>query len=522
MNKQQRQAVSVGIFTFIVIGVAVGVVLFLRGSLAAEKRVNVIFDNAFGIQSGEPVQLSGVPIGRVESVELTPDSQAVLHLAIRDDVQIPENSVFRIKSGILGNSRTVAIEPAAGTRAGAEVLRSGATVTGDSSAPIDETLAETKKLVEAGQELVASVARITGDPTIQQDLKRTLANTVAITANLEEATGRLPEFENEIKVLLRDLQRTTAVGQRAARNVELLTQDARFIAQDARKLTRGLDATVEENRQQLNELLVGANDAANALATLLTSVNDTLTGEGTQSKVQAILANGQEASRNVVTATEQLNQIAAKFDRLAANFEQLSGDEQLVGDIKATVGNLKETSASVRNLAERIEGVRLPWERGRQPRPADTTEPPPQPLPPPAFSTKSLIEPGLVFDATYDTTGERFRLDGGYTLITGSNNFYRLGIADATEGNRLNLQAGWYNGSPATLSYRYGIFAGKLGVGLDTRPGPFDLRLDFYDPNRFTMDARAKIYLNRQSALTVGVQEIGKENRAVLGVQILR
>jgi hypothetical protein len=73
-----------------------------------------------------------------------------------------------------------------------------------------------------------------------------------------------------------------------------------------------------------------------------------------------------------------------------------------------------------------------------------------------------------------------------------------------------------------TFSYRYGIFAGKLGLGVDMRPGPVDFRLDFYDPNRFTMDARAKVYLNRSSAITAGVSGIGKENRATVGVQFLR
>jgi hypothetical protein len=72
------------------------------------------------------------------------------------------------------------------------------------------------------------------------------------------------------------------------------------------------------------------------------------------------------------------------------------------------------------------------------------------------------------------------------------------------------------------FGYRYGLFAGKLGVGADTRLGPLDLRLDLYDPNRFQVDARVKTYLNSNTALTFGIGSIGKENRATLGVQIRR
>ena len=112
------------------------------------------------------------------------------------------------------------------------------------------------------------------------------------------------------------------------------------------------------------------------------------------------------------------------------------------------------------------------------------------------------------------------RGDANYTLLSGRNQFYRLGLFDATERNQLQLQMGYSNGLPATFAYRFGVLAGKFGGGIDFRTGPLDFRVDVFDPNRLQFNLRAKGYLNRASSLFGGLDSVGKENRATLGVQV--
>lgn len=529
MNKQERHAVSVGLFTAIFIGIVVGVILFLRGTLNSDKKLNVVFDNAYGVQKGEQVHMAGVRIGQVDAVSLRSDNRALMLLGIRREFAVPEGSHIRIKSGILGNSRTIIIEPAESNR----YMLDGATVQGDSTEPIDEALAETKKLVQQGQELVASVQKITGDPEIQTGLRDTLRNTVAITENLKKATESLPKLQSQAAGILSETRATIASGQRVTYQVELLAKDSRQIASDARKLVATLDSTLLSSKDQLIELLDTANNTALALSGLLDTLKETVSGAGLKEGVNKVFANADAATKNITLATEKLVSIADKMDKMADNIAKLSGDEGITNDIKSTVNNLKETSASIRNLAARVEGVRLPWEKNRPaptPTPAPGQPTPTVPIPtvpaPPArpsyFSDRSLLEPGLAFDATYDTTLERLTTDVGYTLLSGRNGFYRLGLADATEGNRLNLQFGRSDAAPVSFGYRYGLFAGKLGVGFDYRPGPFDLRLDMYDPNRFQVDARMRVFINRNTAITTGIRSIGKDNRPTVGLQFLR
>jgi phospholipid/cholesterol/gamma-HCH transport system substrate-binding protein len=62
------------------------------------------FTSADGVTTGTDVLLHGIKIGNVSSMELDPNTyQAVLHLTIRNNVKIPDDSSVKITSaGLLG------------------------------------------------------------------------------------------------------------------------------------------------------------------------------------------------------------------------------------------------------------------------------------------------------------------------------------------------------------------------------------------------------------------------------------
>jgi phospholipid/cholesterol/gamma-HCH transport system substrate-binding protein len=70
------------------------------------------FASADGITNGTDVRLHGIKIGTVSSMVLDPKTyQAVVHVQIRNDVKIPDDSTIKITaSGILGGNY-VAISP---------------------------------------------------------------------------------------------------------------------------------------------------------------------------------------------------------------------------------------------------------------------------------------------------------------------------------------------------------------------------------------------------------------------------
>jgi len=70
------------------------------------------FASADGIATGTDVRLHGIKIGRVSSLDLDPKTYAaIVHVSIREDVKIPEDSSIKVTSaGIMGSSY-LAIQP---------------------------------------------------------------------------------------------------------------------------------------------------------------------------------------------------------------------------------------------------------------------------------------------------------------------------------------------------------------------------------------------------------------------------
>jgi phospholipid/cholesterol/gamma-HCH transport system substrate-binding protein len=99
-----------------VILVAAGFLYFAYTSNSAGSLggydLNARFASADGIATGTDVRLHGIKIGRVSSLDLDPKTYAaVVHVSIRDDVKIPEDSSIKVTSaGIMGSSY-LAIQP---------------------------------------------------------------------------------------------------------------------------------------------------------------------------------------------------------------------------------------------------------------------------------------------------------------------------------------------------------------------------------------------------------------------------
>lgn len=65
------------------------------------------FDSASGLRVGADVEMAGVPVGRVTSIELDPNpqrTQAVVRLRFNEDLRLSDDSIASIKtSGLIGD-----------------------------------------------------------------------------------------------------------------------------------------------------------------------------------------------------------------------------------------------------------------------------------------------------------------------------------------------------------------------------------------------------------------------------------
>lgn len=105
--EQYRKEVIAGIF------VSAGIIILLFSSiffsntsflLGRYYTVNALFSNISGLSHGAAIRIAGVPIGRVHAIMLTPEgTMAQVQCAIRNGIQLPEDTIAVIKnSGLLG------------------------------------------------------------------------------------------------------------------------------------------------------------------------------------------------------------------------------------------------------------------------------------------------------------------------------------------------------------------------------------------------------------------------------------
>jgi phospholipid/cholesterol/gamma-HCH transport system substrate-binding protein len=93
----------------LVVLVAVGFLVFAYSSTSAGGisgySLEARFASADGINTGTDVRLHGIKIGSVSAVDLDPKTfLAVVHMSIRGDVPIPDDSAIKVTStGLLGN-----------------------------------------------------------------------------------------------------------------------------------------------------------------------------------------------------------------------------------------------------------------------------------------------------------------------------------------------------------------------------------------------------------------------------------
>lgn len=501
MNRQIRYNIEVALAVLVGAAGLIGLLLYLRGvySTAKTYAFSVDFKNARGVTAGAPVQMAGVQIGQVETVTLTQSNAARLRLRINGKYAIPDRSRFTIATGLLASTAIVNVDPAPG-QPGTQIAENEPNLKGSDAANIDEAFAQGQRILTSTANISRALERLVTNPESQRDLERTRRSLTRTTENLARASESLPRLVRSVEqqeVLLSrqaqelavNLRTASASAPRIARNIEGLSGDVRGV--------------LTENRAALREAAGNIAGTASAIRGLTDQINEELrTGN---------------LKQNLAATTENLRSISERFDVIAANFERLSGDPRLTSDLRDIVTNARDASSSLRNVASRIETIRIPGER--RPR-ATGGAPAPPPAPRPAPSSL-LSEPGIVLDSVYDTGAERVRLDANFTFLTTEGRFYRAGVSDVTERNRLNLQLGQpVLGGRSAL--RYGLIRGKLGGGLDTRVGPLFVRADLYDPNRFTLDLRARAHVSDTTSALFGLESAGSDNRATIGVQISR
>jgi phospholipid/cholesterol/gamma-HCH transport system substrate-binding protein len=306
---QRSIEVKVGALILVALGL-LGAFVVVMGGLSFEPAmtVNVSFQNPGGLQTGAPVRISGVKVGRVSAIEFRggmidpatgkpePVIRAVAEIEKRYSDAIRQDSRWFVTSqGVLGEM-FLAIEPGPPDK---PPLADGAVVQGISPPRLDLLLAESYELLHR-----AYVGITNNEQKIQETfdgLHRTLRasgnfferNEPKLNGMIDDLSALGGETRDTLKAareryvdgpqvqrILNDIERT---AQSTSQTLPPLLEDSRKFVTDAQRLTAALasDGQLERYKAITRDMADAAGVAKSAANDAKAIVSQVRQGKGT-------------------------------------------------------------------------------------------------------------------------------------------------------------------------------------------------------------------------------------------------
>jgi phospholipid/cholesterol/gamma-HCH transport system substrate-binding protein len=303
---------KVGILGLVALTCIALLVFLLTGNMHWFQKpvpLHVYTSDAAGLVKGAPVRINGIQAGKVDSVDLSGETNPARVIKVDFHVdeemlkQIPSDSLASISSdNLLGSTKFLQITKGTSPT----TVRPGATIKAVDTKQFDELVAQGFGILDTLQATVGKIQNIVGDvesgkgtigkllvdPTLANSLQTTLNQIQTLVATLNSKTGTVGHLINdnelyeEIRGVVNKVDQITLGLQQGQGTAGLFLKDP--------KMYNDLDRSVTQLNKILDDLNAGKGSAgqllkndkiARQLSTTLDKVNLTLdkvnAGQGT-------------------------------------------------------------------------------------------------------------------------------------------------------------------------------------------------------------------------------------------------
>jgi phospholipid/cholesterol/gamma-HCH transport system substrate-binding protein len=364
MNERTKQF-RVGVVVFATIVISSLLVLwnsdFKSLPFQGDYQLTMLVDQAPGVAPGTPVRRHGLLIGRVESVEDTPEG-ALITLSINKGKEIHTNEIARIRSSLVGDAVI-------------EIVKSGPGNFSSRSVPVVDPTTHAGelavRLVQAQAPNAPSVVppggRIQGiyvpSPLdsfgdIQADLKQTINSLGAAGEEVAELADRINTVlgENDMQRITRlveSMDRAMSEFATVTKNLNDIVGDEEFKTQLKEGLTQ-LPSLVADARA-IMEALEGAVGSADENLKNLQGLTGPLGDRGTE-----IVATLEKSVRNLEELLGQVALLTRNLNNSEGTIGLLLRERDLYDRLNETISQASITVQGVQSiLADREIRIRI-------------------------------------------------------------------------------------------------------------------------------------------------------------------
>ncbi|HVA36387.1 MAG TPA: MlaD family protein [Candidatus Dormibacteraeota bacterium] len=482
-------------------------------------QIGVHFKNVAGLKQGGYVLQSGVIVGSVADVTLLPDYSVEVVLSIHQDVGIPSNAEFIIRSPVTGDPYLNILLPKTVSGPPAPPLpRQILPVDQQPEGKIPVTLAD---LMASGQNEANRLDRMLADierrePAILDQLQQSAQNVNVITRQTTTTVSQLSERSNAIAgelqqslgiisgnlVAVSDSLRSTVndkTGQ-VSRIVDNLTAISKSLAKTADDVQRlAGDPTVHENVVQTTTEL---RDTAHSVALIANDLH-TLTGDRqTQAQLHDTVSHIDAAAQRLNSLLGHLGGESSVYgvDAGATPAPAGSPAPNASGQVeRAPDGTGVKTSlnAAIPQPKRRLTNLASVQIRVSELAPTDRT----------SFGTPLLSrDQGPQSDVNF-----WFLPKGGTSVLLGGNDF----------GGYATVNAAVFRRTSPNLRVGGGLFYSRLGVAASADAGRLGFDAKLYDLRHPTFDLYGRVRVTKSIDGFVGERDIFyADRRPVYGLEL--
>jgi phospholipid/cholesterol/gamma-HCH transport system substrate-binding protein len=266
---------KVGILTITALVILILGFNFLKGKdlFNRSKKIYAVFGNLGTLAKSNEVKINGYTIGKVYEFEPVDKDLNGIRVTINltQDVNIPDNSVAYISSGLLGSSNITIDKGNATTylpNGGMLKTRFDAGIFGDLSSEAGPTLAKIRSSLDSLNKVFGNINKLFDSET-KGNLQQTMAN-------LNMATGSLTKMlDPQNSALAKTMQNATSITDNLKKNNDSITAVISNAKQFSEKLTQlDLQQTMDTLQSAISQLKSTIKKVSGTEGTLGALIND--------------------------------------------------------------------------------------------------------------------------------------------------------------------------------------------------------------------------------------------------------